>query len=525
MSNSSKKPLIPSSIDFATMAEELPDLAWMATPKGRIIWGNRRWRDFIGATQETIGLTDWAAIHDPEMLPKVTEVWISALASGDPVEMAFPLKGADGGFRMFLTRARAMRDEGGKIVFWFGINTDIGELHAATTALSEQKRLLETLNCSAADIAAELHLDRVVQIVTDAGVEITGAQMCAFFYNVTAESGEAYTLYTLSGISREQFGKFPMPRATQIFQPTFHGKGIVRADDVTQDPRYGHNAPYNGMPEGHVRVRSYLAAPVVSRHGEVLGGLFFGHPEPGRFTVDHEQLVQGLAAQAAIAIDNSRLYENAQREIADRKQAEEDRLIILRELNHRVKNLFAVAVGMVSMTARTAGTTERMVETLTGRLRALAQAHELIRPTISSSSQKPQMTTVAAMAEQILFAHLSDRGKQLRIGGPEIAVGPNGATSLALVLHELATNAAKYGGLSDPSGTVTISWRIEGEAMILDWIERGGPVIDGPSQRRGFGAELARMSARGQLGGDISAVWNPHGLEIILRASLQRLGS
>lgn len=525
MSDSPKKPAIPSSADFAAIAEDLPDLTWMSTPKGRIIWGNRRWREFVGATEETIGDTDWASIHDPEILPKVAEVWIASLASGDPIEMAFPLKGVDGKFRMFLTRARAMRDETGKIVFWFGINTDIGELHAATTALSEQKRLLETLNRSAADIAAELHLDRVVQIVTDAGVEITGAHMCAFFYNITGESGEAYTLYTLSGISRDEFDKFPMPRATQVFQPTFHGKGIVRADDITQDPRYGHNAPYKGMPEGHVPVRSYLAAPVVSRHGEVLGGLFFGHPKPGKFTFDHEQLVQGLAAQAAIAIDNSRLYENAQREIADRKQAEEDRLIILRELNHRVKNLFAVAVGMVTMTARTAGSTERMAETLTGRLRSLAQAHELIRPTISSSSQKPQMTTVAAMAERILSAHLADRAAQLRIDGPEVAVGPNGATSLALVLHELATNAAKYGGLSERSGTVTISWRIDGEAMILDWVERGGPVISGPSQRRGFGAELARMSARGQLGGDISAVWNPLGLEITLRASLQRLGS
>jgi two-component sensor histidine kinase len=253
--------------------------------------------------------------------------------------------------------------------------------------------------------------------------------------------------------------------------------------------------------------------------------LFFGHPEPARFTILHEQLLAGLAAQAAIGIDNSRLYDKAQREIAERRQAEEDRLIILRELNHRVKNLFAVAVGMVGMTARTAGTTERMAATLTGRLRALAQAHELIRPTVSSSSQKPQMTSVAAMAELILSAHLSNREKQLHIEGPEIAVGPNGATSLALVLHELATNAAKYGGLSEPSGTVTISWRIDGEAMILDWVERGGPAISGPSQRRGFGAELARMSARGQLGGDISAVWNPLGLEITLRASLQRLGS
>src|SRR5262245_60969853 len=103
--------MTPSSADFVAFAEHMPDLAWMSHPRGRIIWGNRRWRDYVGATPETIGKTDWATIHDPEILPKVTEVWVRALETGEPVEMAFPLRGVDGEFRMFLTRARAMRDE------------------------------------------------------------------------------------------------------------------------------------------------------------------------------------------------------------------------------------------------------------------------------------------------------------------------------------------------------------------------------------------------------------------------------
>ena len=97
-----------------------------------------------------------------------------------------------------------------------------------------------------------------------------------------------------------------------MFHATFHNEGIVRSDDITLDPRYGRNPPYKGMPEGHLPVRSYLAVPVASRSGEVLGGLFFGHSQPNKFNLHHEQLLVGVAAQAAIAIDNARLFEAAQ---------------------------------------------------------------------------------------------------------------------------------------------------------------------------------------------------------------------
>jgi signal transduction histidine kinase/ActR/RegA family two-component response regulator len=137
---------------------------------------------------------------------------------------------------------------------------------------------------------------------------------------VVDERGEALTLYTLSGAPREAFEKFGHPRATPIFGPTFRGEAIIRLDDVRKDPRYGRMAPYHGMPPGHLPVRSYLAVPVISRSKEVLGGLIFGHPEPGVFTERSERLVSGVAAQAAVAIDNARLYEAAQKAAAEREQ-------------------------------------------------------------------------------------------------------------------------------------------------------------------------------------------------------------
>ncbi len=154
-----------------------------------------------------------------------------------------------------------------------------------------------------------------MQIVTDVGVELSGAQFGAFFYNVLTPEGGSYMLYALSGAPRSAFETFPMPRNTAVFEPTFLGTGVVRSDDILQDPRYGKNAPRRGMPEGHLPVRSYLAVPVISRSGEVLGGLFFGHAQPGRFQVEQETALLGIAGHSATAIDNARLFQAAEREL------------------------------------------------------------------------------------------------------------------------------------------------------------------------------------------------------------------
>ncbi len=165
-------------------------------------------------------------------------------------------------------------------------------------------------------LSSERSLDVIVQAALDAGLALCGAAYGAFFYNNLGSEGEAYQLYKLSGIDPKAFAAFPMPRSTAIFAPTFYGDILLRSDDITVDPRYGRNAPLAGMPPGHVPVRSYLAVPVRSRAGEVLGALIYGHPEPGIFQQDSEGLVATVAAQAAVALENSRLTESLKREIA-----------------------------------------------------------------------------------------------------------------------------------------------------------------------------------------------------------------
>src|ERR1700722_11005169 len=215
-----------------------------------------------------------------------------------------------------------VRSEAGAVVGFTKVVRDRTAQRRAEDAAEQERRSLQILNRAGSALAIETDLTRLVQIVTDAGVELTGAEFGAFFYNLIDEAGESYMLYTLSGAPLEAFSKFPMPRNTQVFAPTFSGEGIVRSDDITRDPRYGHNAPRKGMPEGHLPVRSYLAVPVKSRSGEVLGGLFFGHAKTAMFSERSESGLAGLAAEAAVAIDNARLTQAGERGIAERKPSE-----------------------------------------------------------------------------------------------------------------------------------------------------------------------------------------------------------
>jgi PAS domain S-box-containing protein len=230
------------------------------------------------------------------------------------------------------------------------------ERKRAEEKLREQAEVIETVNRVGQTLAAELDQHKLVQAVTDAATEIAGAHFGSFFYNVLDERGASYMLYTLSGVPGEAFAHFPMPRNTDIFAPTFNGEGTVLIADVKKDPRYGKNSPYYGMPEGHLPVTSYLAVPVISRSGEVLGGLFFGHPEEGVFTERAARIVEGLAAQTAVAMDNARLYETAQRARAEAEQTAQEKERLYREAQEssRLKDEFLATVSHELRTPLTA---------------------------------------------------------------------------------------------------------------------------------------------------------------------------
>lgn len=309
-----------SEARYRMLAEALPQLVWTCLPDGSCDYLSSQWVAYTGIQEaDQLGLKWLDAVMHPDDRERTYQAWMAAVAGLAPYDLEYRIRRHDGAYRWFKTRGKPVRDDAGRIRKWFGTCTDIEEERRASEERQqllarerEARKTAELLNQVGPLLAAELDAQELAQKVTDLATQLIGAQFGALFHNVLNEHGESYTLYTLSGVPREAFANFPMPRNTEVFGPTFRGERVVRSPDITRDPRYGRNSPYRGMPEGHLPVRSYLAAPVVSRSGEVLGGLFFGSAEVDMFTDQDEQLAEGIAAQAAIALDNARLFAQVQ---------------------------------------------------------------------------------------------------------------------------------------------------------------------------------------------------------------------
>ncbi|CAA9303549.1 MAG: Phytochrome, two-component sensor histidine kinase; Cyanobacterial phytochrome B, partial [uncultured Gemmatimonadaceae bacterium] len=253
---------------------------------------------------------------------------------------------------------------------------------AAEGALREEAALVDTVQRIGTALASEHDLERIVQAVTDEATRLTGAQFGAFFYAAhDPRGGGEMMLYTLAGVPHAHFAHFPHPRATPVFGPTFRGEGVVRSADITAEPHYGRMAPHHGMPAGHPPVRSYLAVPVRSRTGAVLGGLFFGHERAGVFTEREERLVVGVAGWAAVAMDNARLYaEERQARVALAEQA-----LALERSNQRLQDQAAELELQAEALQATAAELEERTEAAEAANRAKGEflstmSHELRTP-------------------------------------------------------------------------------------------------------------------------------------------------
>ncbi|HSP99333.1 MAG TPA: PAS domain S-box protein, partial [Candidatus Dormibacteraeota bacterium] len=330
--------------------------------------------------------------------------------------------------------------------------------------LERQQRLheLTTLYAVGQAVAAELDRARVLQTITDAATDLSGARFGAFFYNVVAPDGGHYLLYTLSGAPREVFEGLGMPRNTSLFAPTFAGRSVVRVADIRRDPRYGHNAPHFGTPAGHLPVVSYLAVPVTSRGGEVLGGLFLGHPDAGVFTAEAERVVVALAAQAAIALENARLFEAAQQARAAAEQASQDKDHFLAMLGHElrnplsaVRNALSASLLDPSQTARALAIASHAAEHLT---RLVDDLLDVTRVTQGRLMLRPQPLDLGELVQRALDTVrplCDERRVTVALSLPArpcTVVGD--PLRLEQVVGNLLTNAAKY---SDPGGHVAVA--------------------------------------------------------------------
>jgi PAS domain S-box-containing protein len=353
-----------------------------------------------------------------------------------------------------------IRDESGTIIGASKIVRDITRQRQT----EERVRLMYQL---AASISAHLDINAILQTVTDGATRICNAAFGAFFYNKIDANGETYTLYTLSGAPREAFEKFGMPRNTAVFNTTFSGSGIIRSDDITKDPRYGKNAPHHGMPKGHLPVVSYLAIPVISHTGIVIGGLFFGHPMPGRFSEEHETLVGVIASQAAIALDNAKLYQEVNT-LSEKK----DHFISF--ASHELKTPLATIKGYMQIAESKDQfppeffpKIDKQIERLEGIISELLDASRI------------QAGKMNYKFEHIgLLDLLKESVESVGISGREIVTDwPTENISVFVdyqkmtqVIANLLTNAIKY---SDPGTEITIQTLVLGDEIQVSVADQG----------------------------------------------------
>jgi two-component sensor histidine kinase len=210
-------------------------------------------------------------------------------------------------------------------------------------------------------------------------------------------------------------------------------------------------------------------------------------------------------------------------DVTNRKQAEEGHELLAGEMSHRVKNLLAIAAGLTQITSRTTTSTQEMARELIQRLSALGRAHDLVRPLPHGQGSAALLGDLLS----VLLAPYDDLGAfsgRVRVAVERMGVGEAAATSLAMIVHELATNSLKYGALSSDSGTLDVSTQSQGDHIRLIWMERGGPVVEAPPEAEGFGSKLVRHSIYKQLGGSIEHDWAKEGLIVTVQLTRAKLG-
>lgn len=452
---------------FVAVWEHAADAMALSDAAGRVIAANPAYYELYGYRPDEILGQSFAIIFPPAERVQA-EAQYHAVFTGADQAPAFEatVRRADGTTRIVEARY-AFTMHAGRRTAMLSIIRDITERKRIEAELRERTEMLEIVNRVGRKLGAELDLQQLVQAVTDAATGLTGARFGAFFYNLTDERGESYTLYALSGVPRQAFAGIPLPRNTALFGLTFRGERVIRLDDVRQDARYGRNPPYAGLPAGHPPVVSYLAVPVISRSGEVIGGLFFGHEQAGVFTEQAEWLVVGLAAQAAVAVDNARLFQAAQQEIKARAG-------FLTTASHELRTPVATIKAYTQLLGRVAGR-ERLeqsrivhlasqLEAQVGRLERLVNdLLDVTRIQHGRMDLRREWVDLSAVAAQVLarFEHARERTPEhllvLEADEPVLAFLDRGR--IDQVLTNLVSNALKY---SPDGGKVCVSVRAAG---------------------------------------------------------------
>lgn len=445
---------------FAAIVDSSEDAIISKDLNSRITSWNKAAERMFGYTEaEMVGQLIHILIP-PERRGEEDEI-IARLKQGKRVEHFETVRVSKYGKRLDISLTISpIKDGSGKIIGASKIARNI-------TQQKQNEERLKIIIEVGKSINSQLDVDNILQIVTDATTRLSGAAFGAFFYNTIDARGQTYMLYALSGAPREAFDKFGMPRNTALFNPTFEGTGIVRSDDITKDPRYGKNAPHYGMPKGHLPVVSYLAVPVVSNSGIVIGGLFFGHPEPGVFTAEHEDIVTAIAAQAAIALDNAKLYQEVH--VLNRKK---DQFISF--ASHELKTPLTTIKGYIQLAELTGlpmqdffPKVNKQVKRLEDIIADLLNISKIQAGKLDYNFEKNDLREI--IKESIESVHSLHHNIEVQHLQEELQVCAD-KQKLIQVIVNLLTNAIKY---SQPHTTITIAVVVFGDDVRISITDQG----------------------------------------------------
>jgi PAS domain S-box-containing protein len=434
-----------SEARFQTLADNMAQLAWMANEAGSIFWFNKRWLDYTGTLLEDVRGGAWRTRVHPDHAVRVFEKLARHIDSGEVWEDTFPLLGRDREYRWFLSRAMPIRDEAGKVVRWFGTQTDITE-HLEE---AERNTQLATIVATSADAIISLSDDGTV-----------------LSWNPGAERMFGYTADEIVGKSER----------------------VLFAEDAEFKEKYEQLRHGEHLQHDTVRRRkdgtlvnvAINAAPMRHADGHVIG------------------------------------YSAVIRDVTERKRVEKHLRVVMRELSHRTKNLLAVIIAMVRQTARSSNDVAVLQSELIQRLQSLSASHDLL------VAEDWAGASLEELIRAVLQPFIGTSAKALTAEGPMVVVNATAAQNLGLALHELATNAAKYGALSTPSGRVHITWAMEREGenkadgepqsqLRITWAERGGPPVT-PPKIKGFGRVVIERVAAQALSATVDYEFPPEGV-------------
>ena len=426
---------------FRALAEAGALVVWRSDAMGGIV-DAKGWEALTGQSDTEVRGTGWLSRLHPDDIAPTLAAWAHARQRLQPVDIEYRLLTGGGAWHWVRARAVPLRD-GEAETEWVGVVEDVDDRRQATLALADREATLR--------------------------LAISAARLTTWEYDLVAERGTSI-IAAHETVDKPVAGGFTLAEWTAAIHP-----------------------------EDRPPTLALLQAAIAGERAEFVAEFRTRRPPPGEgwdWVATHGAVAERDPVTGAV-----RRLAGVSQDISERREAEQRRILLAREVDHRAKNVLAVVQSVLRLTRR--DQPEVFIATVEARVAALARAHTLL------AEEGWIGADLHVLAERELASCPSG---SVVLQGPTLAVASAAVQPLAMVLHELATNAAKHGAASCIGGTVTLGWAVAGEEVVLDWVERHGPPVPPAPSRRGFGSRMMEAIVRGQLGGTLAMDWRPDGL-------------